>query len=322
MAFLAQAHDFDIGPSDDYLVIDEDSYNGDESPDALFTPSELTPKMKARMDSDDTAVTRMSGNSTLSQEEEGEESQKESIRIPSPATLPRKGSLKAFNIDEIPVSTRKGSWKSLPKPDMEKIKATEVKRTESTSSFFHHSPVASPKINRSSSKVNFQNVTIREYDVTLGDNPSVSYGPPLSLDWTYSENDSMCVNEYEGSRNQRRTPRQMCVNYFQRVNILSTVGHTEEEIKQAKKEVKKTKNQRAMTRQFLPLLKVEDAVTSAGRKAKRIMGVGKKKNQNTIISNTTPATDQDIMHPSCTGSLKEVENNPSFIQRCASAPVI
>jgi len=179
-------------------------------------------------------------------------------------------------------------------------------------------------MSKSSSKVNFQDVTIREYDLTLGDNPSVSCGPPLSLDWTYSENDSQCLNEYEGNRSQRRTTRQLCVNYHQRINILSNLGHTEEEIKRAKKEANKSKSQRAITRQFLPLSKVEDVVTSAGRKAKRIIGVGGGKKKDVIASNTTAhntLAPPPPPHLSADESLKEVPNNPTFVCRSRSAPL-
>mmetsp|Transcript_19593 Transcript_19593/g.27196 ORF Transcript_19593/g.27196 Transcript_19593/m.27196 type:complete len:319 (-) Transcript_19593:1918-2874(-) len=316
MAFLAQAHDFDDGPDEFLVPID---FNDEDSSDERFIASELPTKMmKARMDTDDTAVTEMSSESSMIQPIQEDQN----TPVSSPTFLPRKGSLKSFNIDDIPVSTKKNSWKSLPVPDLTKIKASEMSRTESMGSFFHHSPLPSPKIRKSSSKVNFQDVTIREYDLTLGDNPSVSCGPPISLDWTYSENDSLCLNAYEGNRPQRRTSRQLCVNYYQRMNILSNLGHTEEEIKQAKNEAKKSKNQRAITRQFLPLSKVEDVVTSASRKAKRIMGGGKKKQQDVIASNTVPTSEQVLATHSTDESLKEVRNNPTFIRRSTSTPVL
>ena len=40
-----------------------------------------------------------------------------------------------------------------------------------------------PKTDRSKLQLQFGSVNIREYEMTLGDNPSVTYGPPVTLDW-------------------------------------------------------------------------------------------------------------------------------------------
>lgn len=43
-------------------------------------------------------------------------------------------------------------------------------------------------------KVHFGSVLIRDYNVTLGDHPSCSYGPPLTIDWDYQEYKPIDVN--------------------------------------------------------------------------------------------------------------------------------
>lgn len=55
----------------------------------------------------------------------------------------------------------------------------------------------------------FSTIEIREYNVTLGDNPGGSAGPPVSLDWDYDESITVEVDYYEQSRPPRRTRNQM-----------------------------------------------------------------------------------------------------------------
>lgn len=56
---------------------------------------------------------------------------------------------------------------------------------------------SSPLSRRRSCPVRFSTVTVRDYDMCLGDNPSVARGAPISLDWTYRTEQSCGLNEYE-----------------------------------------------------------------------------------------------------------------------------
>lgn len=125
-----------------------------------------------------------------------------------------------------------------------------------------------PRLRRN---VSFASVGIREYSQTLGDHPNVSYGPPLSLDWDYNGEIKLDFEVYEAERPPRRSLRGMMQNYYQRRDILSHYGHTEEELKRSKKRINKAKMERSVTRYFLPVQHIEDALTSAGRKAKRLV---------------------------------------------------
>eukprot|EP00522_Entomoneis_paludosa_P005895 CAMPEP_0172457070 /NCGR_PEP_ID=MMETSP1065-20121228/19764_1 /TAXON_ID=265537 /ORGANISM="Amphiprora paludosa, Strain CCMP125" /LENGTH=303 /DNA_ID=CAMNT_0013210551 /DNA_START=121 /DNA_END=1032 /DNA_ORIENTATION=+ len=162
---------------------------------------------------------------------------------------------------EMHISDKRRSWKCLPKPDLVKIRAqscptTRVERV-----------AAEEKKN-----VKFHMIEVRNYSQTLGDNPSCSYGPPISLDWDYEEGGEVEVEDYEANRGPRRKLRHMMMNYYQRKNILQwKVGCSEDELKKAQKSAERIKSQRALTRAMLPALKVEQAMESLGRKARRAL---------------------------------------------------
>ena len=119
--------------------------------------------------------------------------------------------------------------------------------------------------------VSFSAIKIRHYKQTIGDHPSVSYGPPISLDWKYSEKSLVDVSDYEENRQgtRRKNLKDMQMNYYSRKDTLIQLGHTKEDIKSASKDANKTQRQRAFTKALLPLCKVEEVMQSAKRKMKR-----------------------------------------------------
>jgi len=121
---------------------------------------------------------------------------------------------------------------------------------------------------RVSSNVSFQTVNVREYDRTLGDNPSCMSGPPISLDWSYSQTTAVCINEYETNRPAKRgNSYPLRMNKFNREKMLkSNLGYSEEEIENAKKEKKKVQRSRSMTQFISPFWRIEHACQSVKRK--------------------------------------------------------
>jgi len=114
--------------------------------------------------------------------------------------------------------------------------------------------------------VSFHSVDVREYDRTVGDNPSCRSGPPLSLDWSYSKKyeQPKTLEQYEIEREDRvRSLRQLHVNKYRRRNLLSfNWGHSEEDMKSARKETKKLQRQRSLTQALLPIHMAEEAFIS------------------------------------------------------------
>lgn len=104
-------------------------------------------------------------------------------------------------------------------------------------------------------RVRFCFVVIRTYDRCVGDNPAVSFGAPIQLDWTYREYDPpIALDAYENSSAhlRRRSPRQLILSAHQRANILCTrFGYSADEVRRAEKEANKVRAQRSVTRALL-----------------------------------------------------------------------
>ena len=118
--------------------------------------------------------------------------------------------------------------------------------------------------------VKFASIQVRDYEVTLGDNPSCSYGPPISLDWDYEEKEPICIDQYEETRDPRRKMYQMHMLSRQRSNLLKvTNGTTDDEMEMVMEEMRKIQKERNMTKIGLPFSKVEEAAESVSRKWSR-----------------------------------------------------
>jgi uncharacterized protein with von Willebrand factor type A (vWA) domain len=129
----------------------------------------------------------------------------------------------------------------------------------------------------SSRRVAFDKIIIREHRRTMGDNPSCSYGTPITLDWEYIQHEVLTLDQYEHlklnsriwSGGKPRTLRQMHLNHYQRRNLLQLEGYSLEQIKAQKRETNKARKQRDMTRfiaQTPVLIKIEDIVESSKRR--------------------------------------------------------
>jgi len=144
-----------------------------------------------------------------------------------------------------------------------------AQRESTRGSILHAHTVATPK-----RKVHFGEVLVRDYEMILGDHPCCSYGPPVTIDWDYLEYEPLDVNEYEFHHPPRRNIKEMGLNYYKRMALLSKAGFTEVEFKQSKKLVKREKTNRSITKSIVrafPLMKLEDAVESSCRKLKRLI---------------------------------------------------
>lgn len=130
-------------------------------------------------------------------------------------------------------------------------------------------------------RISFGTIAIREHVQTIGDNPSCSYGTPVQLDWGHEDMEEIEVDEYEIYRTKPRSKDEFYLNHFQRINLLKLNGYSTNEIKDSKRRVSKSRNQRELTKflvtNYPQLVTVEDVIESGVRKVKRSISKSKLK---------------------------------------------
>jgi len=120
--------------------------------------------------------------------------------------------------------------------------------------------------------VSFHNVEIREYNMTIGDNPSARMGPPVGISWEHRNEVSMPLNDYEDGRGERRTQQEMIITKERKYDIIKESGVPNREIASTVRKTNKIKNQRMQTvNNATSFSKFEEAFESAMRKGKRFL---------------------------------------------------
>jgi len=121
------------------------------------------------------------------------------------------------------------------------------------------------------SGVSFNNVGIRQFAMTVGDNPS-AMGPPVQLDYsTNQEAETFNIDLFERKRKPRRSVRELRLSTRQRHNILRKERRLpQKEINEAVLRSKEIRMQRMETHTQTPLEQHWDELTeSAQRKLAR-----------------------------------------------------
>jgi hypothetical protein len=106
-------------------------------------------------------------------------------------------------------------------------------------------------------RVRFGSVRIRAYPMTVGDHPSCEHGVPLTLCWNYEQLPDVPVSYFERNRKRRKDYQ---LTALHREQILTKLGHTKEELKEALKEKDRIRKQRKATQRMFPLHKFGEKV--------------------------------------------------------------
>jgi hypothetical protein len=97
--------------------------------------------------------------------------------------------------------------------------------------------------------VTFHKIEIIELAFTIGDNPSVSNGVPLTLEWVAQKRTVMAVDFFETYRPARcPSTWQLRIREASRVNILLESGYTQQEIDAAAKDAMMIRRLRRVSR--------------------------------------------------------------------------
>jgi hypothetical protein len=96
-------------------------------------------------------------------------------------------------------------------------------------------------------EVSWSIVQFRTYEAILGDNPSVSAGPPICLGWKYdaeTSDISLSIDDYEERRSQRRSKEQLLVPLFDRERTVMAAGYSRSEVNDVVKALQIIKSSR------------------------------------------------------------------------------
>ena len=125
--------------------------------------------------------------------------------------------------------------------------------------------------------VSFGTCEIREYPMTLGDNPGGNWGPPLTISWDFQNTVIMKVDEFEAEHPPRRASSQIIIPTKLREDILMNAGFTRGEIQAGLKQVNLNRNRRKRTIELLHLTMLQEVAEKAARTASNLLFRRRKK---------------------------------------------
>lgn len=109
----------------------------------------------------------------------------------------------------------------------------------------------------------FSTLEIREYPITLGDNPGGARGPPVSLDWKHDEDQTQVIplETYEDMRSPRRSRSDLhMAENLRRWRLLREKGYSLRELERASKAAEAVRKQRKNSLKPNPVSKMKKKI--------------------------------------------------------------
>jgi hypothetical protein len=97
---------------------------------------------------------------------------------------------------------------------------------------------------QSDRKLSFGSVQVHSHAVQLGDNPSISSGPPLTISWKSYATDETSLDEYELYKPLPREKQEMVLPRHVREAWLRQAGYSRGEVNERVNQIKKIKSSR------------------------------------------------------------------------------
>jgi hypothetical protein len=140
----------------------------------------------------------------------------------------------------------------------------------------------------SSTLIEFTTVTIREYPITIGDNPASRTGISISIEWDYDSEVTLDVTAYEDERPPRRTGREMIIPPDARTERLRAVGFTREQIVRQTRPINIARGLRRRTCETLHLESVHLLTECFARHYRNVLTLGQtEKRQRQFLEKFT-----------------------------------
>jgi hypothetical protein len=115
--------------------------------------------------------------------------------------------------------------------------------------------------------VTFSALEFHTHRLILGDNPSVSVGPPLAMSWKAVKSEILDLEDYETSRPPRRERCDLVVPRSMRVTWLRNEGYARSELAEVEKEIKVIKKHRKANARKGLWEKVREVISSNEKSA-------------------------------------------------------
>lgn len=114
-------------------------------------------------------------------------------------------------------------------------------------------------------KVRFSVLEIRDYPICVGDNPAVSKGVPITIDWTHDGEVTALIDDYENSRGTPRSMLELRIPPRLRTETLKGLGFTGADMMLGTKAANIVRLQRRRTIEGLQTAQVEEFLEKSRR---------------------------------------------------------
>lgn len=106
--------------------------------------------------------------------------------------------------------------------------------------------------------VSFSTIEIKEYSIIAGDNPAVTIGAPITIDWIPFSDKKCTVDDYEERRPSPRSMVELRMPATYRMQLLRSLGFTREEVLKCIKAANITRNHRSRTNETMALARTQE----------------------------------------------------------------